>query len=221
MSPKLYKSSRTYDFFLKSFGFSRSLDRFLKTLTLQCPSDCRILDAGCGTGLLGLHFLERFPLATLQATDLEPNFLAAMLTNADKRGIKRQRISSAVADISHPGQLTSLDGVQTTLPAASFDLICTGAVVGYANDTEASIRQLIKLLSPGGYFVNVEMNEQRVGKFVSHRYHYHNISLARVQSLMCEEDCEVSVATLSFRHFPAKLTRTAIVGRKKLQTPGI
>lgn len=214
ISPELYRSSRTYDFFMKLLGYEISIDRFLKGLKLDRAPQCRVLDAGCGTGLLGLHFLERFPDASLLATDLEPNFLQATLANANKRGIDRERISVGVADISVPRQLTSRDGESRTLADASFDLICIGAVVGYADDTEASIRQLLALLAPNGYFVNIEMNESLTGRFVSHRYHYHNIPLARMQEVIREEGCEVSAARLGVSHLPAKLTRTALIARK-------
>ena len=64
VSPKLYKNSRTYDFFLKVLGYENGIARFLQRLHVDCEPDCRVLDAGCGTGLLGLYFLDRFPGAT-------------------------------------------------------------------------------------------------------------------------------------------------------------
>ena len=65
ISPKLYRKSRAYDFFMKSFGYSRSIERFLAGLELDLNDDCRILDAGCGTGILGIHFLRNYPLYSL------------------------------------------------------------------------------------------------------------------------------------------------------------
>lgn len=214
ISPKLYRNSRTYDFFMKSFGYSKSIERFLSGLKLDLPRNARILDAGCGTGILGIHFLERHADASLLATDLEPNFLRATLSNAEQRGIGTDRISVGIADISAPRKVTSLDGKPMNLDDASFDLICIGAVVGYAQDTEASIRELISMLSPGGYFVNVEMNDSLTGRFVSHRYHYLNIPLSRMQDVMRCEGCELTVSKLSLHHLPAKLTRTGFIARK-------
>lgn len=214
ISTKLYKSSRIYDFFLKLLGYESGIDRFLRELKLNCSAGCRILDAGCGTGLLGLHFLERFPGARLQATDLEPTFLHATLANAKKRGIDQDRITVGVANISAPKRLTSLDGTPTALDDASFDLICVGAVVGYADDKEASIRQLVEMLAPGGYLVNMEMSESHTGRLVSHHYRYHNISLASMQDVIRDAGCDVSATRLSMRHLPAKLTRTAVIAHK-------
>jgi SAM-dependent methyltransferase len=214
VSTKLYKNSRTYDFFLKVLGYENGIARFLQRLHVDCEPDCRVLDAGCGTGLLGLYFLDRFPGATLLATDIEPNFLRKTLANADKRGIGDERVSVGVANISTPRRLTSLDGASSALEDSSFDLICVGAVVGYADDTEASIRQLLGLLAPGGYMINIEMSESPTGRLVSKRYQYRNITLSRMQEVIREEGCEVNATRFNLSHLPAKLTRTAIVARK-------
>ena len=96
----------------------------------------------------------------------------------------------------------------------TFDLICMGAVVGYSQDTEESIRKLLRLLTPGGYLVNIEMNESLTGRFVSHRYHYRNISLARMQEVIREEGCDVTAMRFNVRHLPAKLTRAAVIAHK-------
>ena len=214
ISPKLYKNGRTYDFFMKALGYEGSIDRFLDYLTVDCQPGCRILDAGCGTGILGLHFLERFPNSTLHATDIETGFLQATQANAEKRGIDAHRLTVGLGDISEPERWKTLDGTDETLEAKSFDLICVGAVIGYAKDTESSLRKLIQLLAPGGYLLNIEMNESLTGRFVSNRYHYRNISLKQMNAVIQEEGCKLLSTPLRLRHLPAKLTRTAIVARK-------
>jgi|GEM_PF-432520 len=215
LSPRLYKRSGVYDFFMKSLGYERSIDRFLRGLIVQQGENFRILDAGCGTGMLGLHFLQRFPKSELVATDLEPNFLRATLTNAQNRGIDPQRIQVGIADISDPHLIMLLDQTLTTLKDASFGVICVGAVVGYASDKEQCLRHLIRLLAPGGLLINIEMNESPTGRFVSRRYHYRNIPLFRMQQLLRDEGCEVTATRLGLTHLPAKLTRTAIIAHKR------
>ena len=214
LSPDLYKNSHTYDFFIRFLGYERSIERFLGTLEVEVDPKCRILDAGCGTGLLGLHFLQRFPDANLVATDLEPNFLSALIANAERRQISKDRITLGIANISTPHQVTSLEGDPWELEAESFDLICVGAVVGYADDTAKSIVELLRLLSPGGYLINLEMNEGIAGRYVSHRYHYQNLPIDEIIELMEGQGADVSSQTLKLRHLPARLTRTAIIARK-------
>lgn len=214
LSPKLYKNSDRYGFFIRMLGYESSIERFLQSLELQCHSGCRILDVGCGTGLIGLHFLERLPKSTLLATDLEPNFLRSVVANAERKELAEDRIKLAVSNVSLPHQIIDSDGVTRELPNESFDLICVGAVLGYARDTEASLRKLLNLLAPGGYLINLEMNESLAGRFVSQRYHYDNLRLANLAELVREEACEVTTKSFKLHHLPAKLTRTAIIAQK-------
>lgn len=214
LSPKLYKNSHTYDFFIRLLGYESSIGRFLHDLEIRQQSGCRILDAGCGTGMLGLHFLERIPDATLVSTDLEPNFLRAAMANARRRGIAQDRMTVGIADISNPHRVTGMDGSEWELEDGSFDLICVGAVLGYAQDTENSLRQLVRMLAPGGYLINLEMNESIVGRYVSKRYHYDNIRIARMLDVIQEAGCELMEQSMRMHHLPARLTRTAVIARK-------
>lgn len=214
INPTLYKKSRVYDFFIKSLGYERSLDRFLQHLPLEHRGALRILDAGCGTGLLGLGLLRRFPDAQLIATDLEPNFLKKTLQNAKARGVAEDRIQVGTADITHPSRFTTLAGTEMSIETNSIHLICVGAVIGYSKDIERSLKELVSLLEPGGTLINLEMNESLSGRFVSRRYHYFNIPITRMVNVLRESGCTVSHRRLSFTHFPAKLTRTAIVATK-------
>jgi ubiquinone/menaquinone biosynthesis C-methylase UbiE len=183
-------------------------------LELDCDRDCRILDAGCGTGLLGLHFLQRYPDGSLTATDLEPNFLEAAEANAVRRGLPTGRITWGIANISTPHQVRQRDGQPLELADEAFDLICVGAVLGYADDTKQSLGHLVRLLRPGGYLVNLEMNEGIGGRFVSHRYHYRNLPIAQIREVLQRAGCEVQEKPFRASHFPAKLTRMAIIARK-------
>lgn len=60
LKSRLYRSTNVYNFFMKSLGYERSIDRFLRSVELDLSGPVRILDAGCGTGMLGLHFWSDF-----------------------------------------------------------------------------------------------------------------------------------------------------------------
>lgn len=93
----------------------------------------RMLDAGCGAGLLAL--LASFRGAQVSALDASPNLLA----------IARQRLPSA--DIRE-GDLESLPFAD-----ASFDAVAAVNSVFYAADMAAAMRELVRVTRPGGRVV--------------------------------------------------------------------
>lgn len=216
LSTELYKNSRLYNFFMKSMGYEASLKRFLGEIELECSGDIQVLDAGCGTGVLGLSILERFPQAKLLATDLEPNFLEATRENARRLNIPDQRIQLGLSNINHPEQITTLDQHTLTLPSGSIDVICVGAVVGYAQDIDQCLVGLADLLAIGGTLINLEMNEAWMGRYISYRYDYQCVPVERMKAVLQRCGCRVRVNSFSLRHLPAKLTRVGVVARKEV-----
>lgn len=209
----LYKLSALYSRFLKLLGYERGIGRFIDALELDCPEDARILDLGCGSGVVGLRLLERFPKATLLATDIEPNFLKAMLENARERGIDTARINTGVADISDPEQVTLLDGTRVTLDPVSFDIVSVGGVLAYSKNTPDSARRLLTLIRPGGYLVNLEMNERPIGRFVAWIYSYRPMPMNDMRDLVEGRGHAFSTIPFSLADFPANLTRVGIISR--------
>ena len=213
LSPKLYKNGHAYDLFMRVFGFEASVERFLSRLPITVPEGGKILDTGCGSGTLGIHFLQSGNRTSLLSTDLEPNFIDAAKKKASRRGIRADRMNVGIADISRPDLITTIDQQAITLEKESFSLICIGAVLGYAKSPESSLQCLVELLQPGGYLLNLEMCETALGEYVCGRYHYHNISLERMSQIL-REDCEVTSHSMNWQHFPACMTRTAVIAKK-------
>lgn len=216
LSPELYKKSRVYDFFMKSLGYDRSLRRFLDGVELTYSGPIKILDAGCGTGILGTSLLGRFPDATLLATDLEANFLHATLENSRRWGITSHRIEVGLSNITDPSKVTKLDGEVVRLSENSLDIICLGAVIGYSDCVETSLKSLVNLLKPKGTLIDLDMNDSPTSRFVSRKYDYVNFPTERIVEILQEAGCEVRIQKFGFKHLPATFTRTAIIARKRL-----
>lgn len=214
LNTELYKNSRLYNFFMKSLGYEASLKRFLNEIALEYSGDIQILDAGCGTGILGLSLIQRLPSARLLATDLEPNFLEATRENALRLKITQERFQLGISNINQPEQVATLDQQALNLSAESVDIICVGAVVGYAQNPDDCIQRLANLLAPGGTLINLEMNQQWMGRYVSDRYDYQNLSVDRMKTVLQRCGCCVQIKPFSLRHLPAKLTRVGVVARK-------
>jgi SAM-dependent methyltransferase len=99
----------------------------------RVTSGTRLLDAGCGAGLLAL--LARLRGAQVTALDASPGLLA----------IARQRLPAA--DVRE-GDLQALP-----FAAASFDAVTAVNSVFYAQDMVAAMRELVRVVRRGGRVV--------------------------------------------------------------------
>lgn len=99
----------------------------------------RILEIGCGTGLLTDELRTRWPGAQLIATDLAPE----MLTATGRRG---------AAD-----QLLAMDGEAPVFEGQWFDLIISSLAFQWFADLPAALARLHALLRPGAslYFATM------------------------------------------------------------------
>ena len=203
----------TYAFLIKLFGFERSIARFLEQLDLALPADAAILDVGCGTAIIGLSLMSRAPRSTLVATDLNQDLLEEARQNAIAHDIDPARLTIGVSDISHPEIVKSLDGSPVAMTGRTFDIVATGAVIGYARDEERALVTLLDMVKPRGYFLNIEMDERPIGRMTSKRYHYPVMPLSRMEELIAGRGFEIT--RLQVRTFPARLTRMCFLARRK------
>ncbi len=213
----LYKTAKVYATFLKLLGYERGIRSFIDRLVLDCPKGSRILDIGCGSGIVGLRLMERLPGSTLLATDLEKNFLKETLSNARERNIDERRITVGLSDVSDPEQVTLLNGSSLVLQDHSFDIVAVGGVLGYSRDQVATMKALMRLIKPGGYLVDLEMNEQPIGKIISTWYNCRPVPSSIMIRTIENEGNNVTVIPFGVRDFPANLTRVGIVARMGLR----
>ncbi|HYG08748.1 MAG TPA: methyltransferase domain-containing protein, partial [Pyrinomonadaceae bacterium] len=81
--------ARLYDLTFKFNGYGRSLERYFREHPLPLEDDARILDAGCGTGLLTLALLRTLSRpAHITAIDLSASSLqkARQVAEQELRG---------------------------------------------------------------------------------------------------------------------------------------
>ncbi len=101
---------------------------------LPLPPAPRVLEIGCGTGLLGVALVERLPGARWLMSDIAP----AMVERARLRFGKRSEIRFATMDGERPDA------------AGPFDLICANLAAQWFADLPAAVARLRALLSPQG-----------------------------------------------------------------------
>ena len=136
-----------YDLMFRVNGYGRSVEHYLRENPLPLAAGARVLDAGCGTGLLTLAFLRahRRP-ADITSIDLSVRSLQTARKAARKLKLAPRR------------EATFAQANALTLPFAdeTFDLVMTSGVLEYLPLREG-LQEMARVLAPGGllFFVPV------------------------------------------------------------------
>lgn len=138
------KIAAYYDLTFKLNGYGRSLDQYLGIHPLPVSRGAKILDAGCGTGLLTLALLRNlsFPV-NITSLDLSATSISAA-RKAVEEGPGRTR------DVSFAeGNLLSLP-----FAANSLDLVVTSGALEYV-PLEEGMTELSRVIAPGGHLLHI------------------------------------------------------------------
>ncbi len=99
----------------------------------------RALELGCGTGFFLLNLKQAGVLDEGHVTDLSPGMVEAACRNAGELGFE---VEGRVADAE-----------SIPYDDASFDLVVGHAVLHHVPDVELALREVLRVLRPGGRFV--------------------------------------------------------------------
>ena len=204
-----------YDASLRMFGVRRGVEQFLSRLDWQLPAHPRILDAGTGTGTIGLWALKRLPDSEVVAFDIDRKMLAMLSRRAERLGENRRRLVVAHGDLRAPGVLIRLDDGQVlVLGPRTFDAVVVGAALEHV-PLDAAIGPLARLLRPGGVFLNLGIRPGPTGTVLARLYRCHTYSPDEIfRSLRSFGFVDMRALRLAVADFPANLTRIAVIARK-------
>ena len=125
-------------------GFMDKMTSSPETAALRkeqlAPARGRLLEIGFGTGLNIPHF----PSSVTSVIGLDPN------PGVEK--LARPRISSALI----PVELRMGSGERLPFPDASFDTVVTTLVLCAVEDVEATLKEIRRVLAPGGCYLLME-----------------------------------------------------------------
>ena len=121
-------------------------------------SKCRVLDFGCGTGLLAEKLARK--CGQVVAVDSSPKMVEVLDRKIEQSGTTNIVTSNITVNArsakDHP------------LLASKFDLIVASSVCSFLTDYDATLRDLSSLIKPGGWFVQwdwiSDMPEERISK---------------------------------------------------------
>jgi ubiquinone/menaquinone biosynthesis C-methylase UbiE len=99
----------------------------------------RALELGCGTGFFLLNLMQAGVAERGSVTDISPGMVEVALRNAATLGLP---VDGRVADAE-----------TVPYPDDSFDLVVGHAVLHHIPDVELALREVLRVLKPGGRFV--------------------------------------------------------------------
>jgi ubiquinone/menaquinone biosynthesis C-methylase UbiE len=148
--------ARLYDLTFKFNGYGRSLERYFREHPLPLEDDARILDAGCGTGLLTLALLRTLSRpAQITAIDLSASSLqkARQVAEQELRG--------------RPHRVRFMQANLLALPFAdeTFDFIATSGALEYVSLRDG-LRELARVLKPGGLLFHLPVRPTPASTFL-------------------------------------------------------
>jgi len=147
--------AKVYDLSFKVNGYSRSLKNYLKKHMPPLPSNAKVLDAGCGTGLLSTTLLKTLshPLE-ITALDLSSSSLKKA-QDAIKKHLGRY-------DKVHfmQGNVLSLPFEDNT-----FDMVMTSGALEYVS-LEKGLEEMARVLVPEGYLMLLPVHPSPASKML-------------------------------------------------------
>lgn len=145
-----------YDMMFRINRYRWSIERYLREHQLNLPAGARVLDAGCGTGLLTLALLRVLERpAEIVSVDLSQSSLVTA----------RRAIGKEHAAARHRVRIARANVLALPFPDGSFDFVATSGVLEYLPLAEG-MRELARVLAPGGYFFHLPVHPSQMSRLL-------------------------------------------------------
>ncbi len=183
--------------------------RMLERLRLVRLQPRSILDLGSGTGLAIDGLMQRYPGSRVLALD----FALPMLQRARRRGRLLRRPACICGDLE-----------RLPIADASIDLIYSNAALQWSNDLEATFRELLRVLRPGGLLMFTTfgpdtLKELRQAWSVVDGYSHvsnfpdlHEVGDALVRARFADPVVDVDRMTLTYREVDGLMRDLKVLG---------
>lgn len=195
--------AKLYDLTFKFNRYGRSLERYLRETPIPLSSNARILDAGCGTGLLTLALLRVLERpARVTAVDLSVSSLRTA----------REAVRSAKPRRTHSVAFAQANVLALPFADESFEFVVTSGALEYVPLAEG-LAELARVLAPGGYLLHLPVRPSPFSKILEVMFRFKAHPPAEV-----ETHTKRHFRVLDHYHFPPLepigWTKTAVLSQK-------
>jgi ubiquinone/menaquinone biosynthesis C-methylase UbiE len=153
--------AKLYDFSFRFNGYSRSMESYLRKNLPYLNHGARILDAGCGTGLMTMALAKTIQRQVkITAIDLSHSSLA---TARKAAGGKRRR--------DHHVSFTQADMLALPFADHSFDLIVTSGALEYVSLQEG-LGEIARVIMPGGYLLHLPVRPSPASRVLEYLFQF-------------------------------------------------
>jgi ubiquinone/menaquinone biosynthesis C-methylase UbiE len=144
-----------YDMTFKLNGYGRSLDQYLRAHPLPLSHGARVLDAGCGTGLLTLALIKAAQVPVrITAVDLSASSIA-----------KAQRAVAESDRRSHKVSFIQANVLALPFADESFEVVVTSGALEYV-PLDEGLSELARVLVPGGHMLHLPVRPALASRFL-------------------------------------------------------
>lgn len=142
--------SNEYDRTLGSIGFHRELLNLI-VRNARLKTGDKILDVGCGTGLLSLKLLQNSDCSVI-GVDYSPEMMGIFETKIKKLKLK-DRVSIELMDVR-----------ALKFKDHTFDRVVSSVTLHHLVEKLPALRKIFRVLKPGGIFILGEIDMDTTGK---------------------------------------------------------
>lgn len=149
------KIAGLYNLTFKFNGYGRSLHQYLRTHPIPLTRNAKILDAGCGTGLLTMALLKALDLPVrITAVDLSGSSIVTAKKAVEEKAGRADKVWFTQANV-------------LALPFAnnSFDFVVTSGVLEYV-PLRDGLGELARVLKRGGYILHLPVRPSPVSRML-------------------------------------------------------